>query len=97
MESITLEIPPDWLEGLSIDQDSLRQALMLGLAQLHRQQTARDDSERVAQVLLGTGRVAHLTASPLDGTDAGSDRQVPPTLSGLPVSEILIAQRRGDM
>jgi len=97
MDTITLKIPADWLEGLSIDQDGLRQALMLGLAQLRQQQIAQDTTVRVVQVLLGTGRVRHLSPSLLESKGVDTDRQAPPTLPGLPVSEILIAQRRGEL
>ena len=34
--TVQLTIPAQWLEELSIDQDELRQALMLGLAKLRR-------------------------------------------------------------
>jgi hypothetical protein len=68
----------------------------LGLAQLRRQQATQDDGDRVVQALLGTGLVGHLSAPLLEGK-VDTDRQATPTLPGLPVSEILIAQRRGEL
>ena len=80
-----------------MDRDELRQALMLGLTQLAQRQASTDIAEQVVLALLSTGRVRHLSAGLVkdEGTDAG--RQTPPTLPGLPVSEILIAQRRGEL
>ena len=95
MEYITLKIPPDWLEGLSLDRNKLRQALMLGLAQLRRQQATQETDDRAVQVLLDTGRVRRLDIPSPERV--GGDRQPPPTVPGPPVSEILIAQRRGDL
>lgn len=94
--TITLTIPSNWLQGWTVNQDKLRQALMLGLAQLRQRQTTPDTAGRVVRALLSTGRVHHLSATLVedDGADAG--RQSPPALPGLPVSEILIAQRRGN-
>jgi hypothetical protein len=97
MNSITLTIPPDWLEGMSIDQDGLRQALKLGLVQLRQQQAARHTTERVIQVLLNTGRIKRLSAALVEDEGVDTERQTPPSLPGLPVSEILIAQRRGEL
>jgi hypothetical protein len=95
--TITLTIPSDWLEGQLVDQDQLRQALLLGLAQLRQRQTALDAAVQVVQVLLATDRIHHLSAELVEGDGAGAERQVPPVLPGPPVSEILIAQRRGDL
>jgi hypothetical protein len=36
-ETIQLTIPRQWVQDLSLDQEQLRQALMLGLAQLQKQ------------------------------------------------------------
>ena len=95
--TITLTIPSNWLEGWTVNQDELHQALMLGLAQLGQRQAALDAAGEVVQVLLSTGRVRHLAPALVgdEGPDAG--RQVPSTLPGLPVSDILIAQRRGEL
>jgi hypothetical protein len=82
---------------MSIDQDGLRQALKLGLVQLRRQQAAQHTAERVIQVLLSTGRIKRLSAALVEDEGANMERQTPPTLPGVPVSEILIAQRRGEM
>lgn len=97
MNTIELTIPANWLEELSLEQDDLRQALMLGLTQLRQQRTARDASTRVVQVLLSTGRVRHLSTAPMEKEGVDTSRQAPPTLPGLPVSEILIGQRRGEL
>jgi hypothetical protein len=94
--TITLTIPADWLEELPADEDELRQALMLGLAQLRQQQAAQEASDQVVQALLSTGRAHHLSAALVKGNDA-QVRQDPPELPGRPASEILIAQRRGEL
>jgi predicted RNA-binding protein associated with RNAse of E/G family len=95
--TITLTIPSDWLEGQLVDQDQLRQALMLGLAQLRQRQAALDAAAQVVQVLLTTDRIHHLSAELVEGDGTDVERQVPPVLPGPPVSEILIAQRRGEL
>ena len=96
-QTVTLTIPSNWLQGWTVGQDELRQALMLGLTQLRQRQTVLDTTERVVQVLLSTGRVRHLSATLTEDERAEAGRQPPPTLPGLPVSEILIAQRRGEL
>ncbi len=97
MDTITLTIPSDWLEGITLSQNELRQALKLGLTQIHHQQSAQDTANRVIQVLLSTGRVRRLSVSPVDSEETEANREPPPTLPGPPVSEILIAQRRGEL
>jgi hypothetical protein len=99
MDAITLTIPSDLVEELHIpdDPDELRQALLLGLTQLRQQQAAKDAANSVIQALLSTGRVRHLSAAPVESADQEADRQAPPTLPGPPVSEILVAQRRGEL
>ena len=96
METITLTIPTDWLKGQTLNQDELRQALQLGLDQLHRQQSVQERAENVIEALLSTGRVRHLTSLPREVETTPVERQPPPTLSGPPLSDILIAQRRGE-
>jgi IS4 transposase len=95
--TITLTIPSNWLQGWTVDQEELRQALMLGLTQLRQRQTALDTTRQVVQALLSTGRVRHLSAAFIEDERADAGRQAPPTLPGLQVSEILIAQRRGEL
>jgi len=97
MNTITLTIPTEWLEGLSLNPNELRQALKLGLAQMRQQQAVQDIAPRVIQALLSTGRISHLPDSALEDQQTTPDRQEPPTLPGPPVSEILIFQRRGKM
>lgn len=93
---ITLTIPSVWLEGIAPTPDELQRALKLGLDQLRQQQTAQD-STRVVHALLRTGRISRLPL-PADAAqdDANSVRQPPPTLPGPALSDILIAQRRGE-
>jgi hypothetical protein len=92
-QTITLTISNQWLQGQELDQNQLRRALQLGLAQLSREQAAEQTPAQVVQALLKTGHVRHLASrSELQSTL----RQEPPTLPGQPVSELLIAQRRGE-
>jgi len=65
-------------------------------AERTQQRAARDISSRIVQVLSSTGRVMHLAATLVEA-EANTSRQTPPTLPGPPVSEILIAQRRGEL
>jgi len=96
-EKVTITVPSDWLEGISVNQEELRQALKLGLAQLRQQQSEPDEASRVIQALLATGRVGRLPAFLMAGEALDIQRQSPPALPGQPVSEILIAQRRGEL
>jgi hypothetical protein len=96
MNTITVTVPANWLEGLSLDQEELRQALMLGLTQLRQQRAVQDMNSRVMQALLSTGRIRRLAASLVE-EETSTGRQTPPTLPGLPMSEILVAQRRGEL
>jgi hypothetical protein len=95
-ETVQLTIPARWLEELSIDQDELRQAVMLGLSQLRQQREEQDVSDRMIQALLDTGLVYHLSVPLPEGIEPGAERQVPPTLPDPPASEIIIAHRRGE-
>jgi hypothetical protein len=96
MNTITLTIPSNWLEGETLSQDELRQALKIGLAQLRQQQITQETEARVVQAFLNTGRVRHLSTVLPDSEESNAERQPPPELPGPPVSEILIAQRRGE-
>ena len=51
----------------------------------------------VSQALLNTGQVRHLSATDTEEPTPGDERQTPPSLPGTPVSEIVIAQRRGEL
>jgi hypothetical protein len=93
--TVTLTIPSDWLKEDTLDQDTLRHALMLGLAQLEQEDTV-DVGERTARVLLSTKHIHHLSASPVAQEGRDAQRQTPPVLPPPPVSEVLIAQRRGE-
>jgi hypothetical protein len=95
-DTVTLTIPAHWLQELGVGQDELRQALRLGLVQLRQQRSAQDISARVVQVLLSTGRVRHLSVTPGADREPLAGRQEPPVLPGPSVSEVLIAQRRGE-
>lgn len=96
METVTVSIPSDWIEGMSLDRNRLREVIMLGLRQW-RQQQPQDVNAKLIQTLLGTGRVKHLAPSLVEGAAPDDARQTPPTLPGQAVSEILIAQRRGEL
>jgi len=96
-QTVTLTIPANWLQDQKLGSDELRLALQLGLAQLRQQQAGQDSAASVVQALLRTGRVRHLTVAPKEGDQPDMGRQEPPTLPGAPVSEILIAQRRGEL
>ncbi len=96
METITVSIPSDWVQGAGLDLNGLRQVVMLGLRQW-RQQQPQGVNARVIQTLLSTGRVKHLATPLVEGTALDDERQIPPTLPGLPVSEIIVAQRRGEL
>ena len=90
-----------WLEqeaerlGLSVDQVVL-EALQLGVAQLQKQQAEQDVADRIIEALLDTGLVHHLTVPLPEGIEATEERQAPPSLPGPLVSEIIVAQRRGE-
>jgi hypothetical protein len=96
MDTTHVKVPASWLDDSELTEDELREVVTLGLAAFRRQQQARIDRERVEHVLQGTGRVQHLMAPFVADTNGGTVRQEPPALDGQPVSELLIAQRRGD-
>jgi hypothetical protein len=95
METITVSIPSDWIQGTGLDRNGLREVVMLGLRQW-RQQQSQGSNARVIQALLGTGRIKHLATSPVESPESDDARQTPPILPGPTVSEILLAQRRGE-
>jgi len=95
--AVTLTIPLSWLQGRTVGQDELRQALTIGLAQLRQQQATPDTTEHVVQALLSTGRIRRLSTALVKSESSNADRQIPPALPGPPVSEVLIAQRRGEL
>ena len=95
--TITVTIPARWAQDLEVDQVLLRQALMLGLAQMRNRRPLQDVGARPLQALLSTGRVRRLATELVPNDAAGPKRQSPPALPGPPVSEILIAQRRGEL
>ena len=96
METITVSIPADWIQGMGLDRNGLREVVMLGLRQW-RQQHPQDSNARVIQALLGTGRIKHLATSLVEIPEPDDARQTPPTLPGPAVSDILVAQRRGEL
>jgi hypothetical protein len=91
----TITIPSDWLEGQDIDEKEIQRALQLGLAQLRQQRAAQET--KVVQALLSTRRIRHLSVLPAEDVERKDGRQEPPALPGPSVSEILIAQRRGEL
>lgn len=55
-ETIQLTIPRQWVQGLSLDQEQLRQALMRGLAQLRQQnQDLGLHRRQIQETLLAAG------------------------------------------
>jgi hypothetical protein len=95
--TVTLTIPASWINEQPIDPAELRQAVQLALAQLHQQRAQSDSSEQVARALLSTGRIQHLQPALVAEEPGEYVYQSPPTLPGTPVSDILIAQRRGEL
>ena len=96
METVTVSIPADWIQDMGLDRNGLRQVVMLGLRQW-RQQQPQDIDARVIQTLLRTGRVKHLATPLAESAALDNKRQTPPTLPGMAVSEIIVAQRRGEL
>lgn len=91
METIKVQISSELAEQLRPYSEQLPEILELGLRHLEQKQKEQD---KVHQVLLNTGFIQHLVTAETDEPD--EPRQSPPALSGPPVSEILIAQRRGE-
>jgi predicted DNA-binding antitoxin AbrB/MazE fold protein len=60
-------------------------------------QTTESEDGRIIQALLSTGRVKHLPAALVTDAEVSTDRQPPPVLPGPSLSEIIIAQRQGEM
>jgi hypothetical protein len=85
-----------WSNELSIEPRKLRQALMLGLDQLRKQQQDQEIARQAVEALLNTGRARRLPALP-EEDEPRPPRRPPLKLPGTPVSEILIAQRRGEL
>jgi hypothetical protein len=95
--TVTITIPSSWLGNRTLDQSELRRALQLGLTQLRQQRVKDEATVQVVQALLNTRRIRHLAVPLAEGEERETGRQEPPTLPGPPASEILIAQRRGEM
>jgi hypothetical protein len=58
---------------------------------------AEPDRDRTIQALLSTGRVKRLGVPLVEDTMLGDERQTPPTLPGISLSDTIIAQRRGEL
>ncbi len=97
MDTVTIRIPADWLQGMQIDADDLREVVSLGLGQLRRKQIAENGSAQILEALTATGRVRHWSAELLEALDTRSERRPPPTLPGPSLSETIVAQRRGEL
>ena len=97
MDTVTVKIPEDWLEGVSLDADGLRRVVMLGLRQLRQQQGAESLDAEIARTLMNTGRVSHLSVAFREGGAPAGERQPSPTLPGPSLSDTIIAQRRGEL
>lgn len=93
--TITVTIPADWATGLS--QDELRAAVRIGLTQLRQQRGEAHNAHHVVQALLATGRVRRLPETLADAAASDAERETPPTLPGIPMSEIIVRQRRGEL
>ncbi len=91
METIKVRVSAELAEQLRPYSGQLPKILELGLRHLEQKQKEQD---RVHQALLNTGFIRRLVIEETDEPD--EPRQSPPALSGPPVSEILIAQRRGE-
>lgn len=91
--TVTITIPSSWIDDLTPSQEELREALQLGLNQLRQRQVNRD---QVVKAMLRTGRIRHWETIP-DKLSPTGPRQPPPVLEGLPTSEIIIAQRKGEL
>ena len=94
-----------WIEqeaerkGLPQEQvvlDLIQQAIKDAQLELQKQQTDREVARQAVEALLSTGRARRLPALPEDDEPHPS-RRAPLKLPGMPVSEILIAQRRGEL
>jgi hypothetical protein len=96
MDTITVSIPSDWIQEAGLDRNGLREVVMLGLRQW-REQHPQETDARVIQTLLGTGRIKHLAPALVESAAPDDPRQTPPTLPGPAVSEILVAERRGEL
>jgi hypothetical protein len=96
METITVSIPSDWVQGTGLDRNGLLEVVRLGLRQWQQQQP-QDVNVKVIQTLLATGRIKHLAPTLVEKAVPDNARQAPPTLPGPSVSEILVAQRRGEL
>lgn len=51
----------------------------------------------VVQALLDTGQVGHLDTANTEDDASATEHQPPPVLIGTPVSDIIIAERRGEL
>ena len=96
-QTVTVTIPASWINEQPIDADELRQAVQLALARLHQQRAQADSPRQVARALSSTGRIQHLHPALVAEESGEYVYQAPPTLPGTPVSDILIAQRRGEL
>ena len=76
--------------------DLIQQAVKDAQLERQEQQTDREIARQAVEALLSTGRARRLPALPEDD-EPPPPRKAPPKLPGMPVSEILIAQRRGEL
>jgi len=97
MDTLTIRIPADWLQGMSLDPDDLREVVSLGLGQLRQKQAAENGNAQIVEALVATGRVRRWSVGPLENEDPRSERQTAPTLPGPSLSETIVAQRRGEL
>ena len=95
----------DWIEkeaerkSLPKEQvilDLIQQAIKNTQLELREQQKDQEVARQAVEALLSTGRVRRLPALPEDDEPRAARRK-PLKLPGMPLSEILIAQRRGEL
>lgn len=76
--------------------DLIQQAIKNTQLELREQQKDQEVARQAVEALLSTGRVRRLPALPEDDEPCAARRK-PLKLPGMPLSEILIAQRRGEL
>lgn len=95
----------DWIEkeaertSLPREQvvlDLIQQAIKNAQRELQERQRDQEVARQAVEALLSTGRVRRLPALPDDDKPCAARRK-PLKLPGMPLSEILIAQRRGEL
>jgi hypothetical protein len=97
MDTVTIRIPAEWLQGIRLNPDDLREVVSLGLGQLRQKQATENGNAQIIEALVVSGRVRHWSVGPLETHSPEGERQPPPTLPGPSLSETIVAQRRGEL